>query len=85
MLLIVAAGKEPQAYHVQRTTDRQGRSIGYRLTKAGLVNTVYDVEQVELGSERYLVCDCPDATYVDRPGGCKHGKALKAALSVCGL
>jgi uncharacterized Zn finger protein len=27
-------------------------------------------------------CDCPDATYhPERPGGCKHGAALRAALA----
>lgn len=26
-------------------------------------------------------CDCPDATHRDRPGGCKHAKALRAAVA----
>jgi hypothetical protein len=34
--------------------------------------TVYDLP-ADLSS-----CDCPDACYRDRPGGCKHVKALQA-------
>ena len=79
MLLIVPKRREPQAYHVQRLTDG-GTVLGYRLVKAGVENTVYDLEQ----TGDTLRCDCPDATHVDRPGGCKHSKALRAALAACG-
>jgi len=31
-------------------------------------------------------CDCPDGTYAcERPGGCKHRKALAALLRAAGL
>jgi hypothetical protein len=40
---------------------------------------MYDVATVE---EHVWTCDCPDATYQpERPGGCKHVKALRAALA----
>src|SRR5262245_7591918 len=65
MLLIAPEGKQPQAYHAQRLTDG-GKVLGYRLTKAGVVETTYDVD-----AETWA-CDCPDATHTDRPGGCKH-------------
>jgi hypothetical protein len=53
--------------------------LGYRLAKAD--GTVYDVCVTE---ERWT-CDCPDATYKpERPGGCKHVAALRAALKAAG-
>src|SRR5579862_8038268 len=65
MLLIVPEGKEPTAYHVQRLLDGE-RIAGYRLTKAGIEETVYDVD-----GETWE-CSCPDAVYNDgREGGCK--------------
>jgi hypothetical protein len=48
--------------------------LGYRLAKPD-GRTFYDVN-----AETWQ-CDCPDATYCPRPGGCKHSKALRTALS----
>ena len=80
MLLIVADGKEPQAYHVERLRDDDGRTVGYRLVKAGLGAASYDI-----GAASWT-CDCPDAVYNDaRPGGCKHANAVRAALTCAGL
>ena len=51
--------------------------VGYRLVKAD--GTAYDV----CTSEERWSCDCPDATFhSERPGGCKHVAALRAALKV---
>src|SRR5262245_39646143 len=48
---------------------------GYQMVKAD--GTAYDV----CTSEGRWTCDCPDATYhPERPGGCKHAAALRAAL-----
>ncbi len=53
--------------------------VGYRLVKAD--GTTYDICTT---GERWL-CDCPDATFhPERPGGCKHSAALRAALKVAG-
>ena len=50
--------------------------VGYRLLKAD--GTMYDVDT----TQEPWRCDCPDATYhPERPGGCKHATALRAALS----
>jgi hypothetical protein len=76
MLLIKPENKEPAAYHVQRLKDGEN-VVGYRLTKAGVENPVYDVEQI---GDRFR-CDCPDATHTDRPGGCKHVRSLRVALA----
>jgi hypothetical protein len=55
------------------------RVDGYRMVKT--VGTVYDIGATE---ERWT-CDCPDATFhPERPGGCKHVAALRAALKAAG-
>jgi len=83
IIKIAAEGKEPSFFFVQSNREADGRLRGYRLTKITRLEeaAVYDVEITPHG----LRCDCPDATYVERPGdapgcGCKHAKGLKAAL-----
>jgi hypothetical protein len=50
-----------------------GRVLGFQLKKA--TGEAYDLA-ADLSS-----CDCPDATFhPERPGGCKHQKALAAVL-----
>jgi hypothetical protein len=50
--------------------------VGYRLIKADA--TMYDIDSA---TPHGWTCDCPDATYrSERPGGCKHSRALQAAL-----
>jgi hypothetical protein len=54
--------------------------VGHRLLKAD--GTMYDIETA---CEPWR-CDCPDATFhPERPGGCKHALALRAALRAAGL
>ncbi len=49
---------------------------GYRLLKAD--GAMYDLDV----THEPWRCDCPDATFhPERPGGCKHAKALRAALA----
>jgi hypothetical protein len=51
---------------------------GHRLLKAD--GTMYDIDGATWR------CDCPDAIYhPERPGGCKHSLALRAALKAAGL
>jgi hypothetical protein len=53
--------------------------VGYHMMKAD--GTAYDV----CTSEEHWTCDCPDATFhPERPGGCKHVAALRAALKAAG-
>jgi len=81
ILQITVAGKEPGFYHVE--TNKDGDTVrGYRLIKIDALEkaATYDVE---LHADGLLTCDCPDATNVDRPGGCKHVKALRASLAAC--
>ena len=66
------------AYTVDAIFDDEDRLIGHRLCKAD--GGMYDIDRA---TGR---CDCPDATFrPDRPGGCKHSKALQAALRAVGL
>jgi hypothetical protein len=52
--------------------------VGYRLKKP--TGEVYDLA-ADLSS-----CDCAHATfYPERPGGCKHRRALTAALASLGV
>jgi hypothetical protein len=79
VLKIVADGKEAQFYFVETVKDGD-KITGYRLVKIDSFDqtATYDVEITPHGFR----CDCPDATYSDRPGGCKHAVGLKAALAV---
>jgi hypothetical protein len=55
--------------------------VGYRLLKVDSL-AMYDVDT----TREPWRCDCPDATFhPERPGGCKHVQALKAALRAAGL
>ncbi len=59
---------------VSENRDAAGALAGFRLTKPD--GTAYDLP-ADLSS-----CDCPDATYhPERPGGCRHQKAMRAALA----
>lgn len=58
----------------------QSRVLGYRLTKPADM-AFYDI--CIQGTP--WKCDCPDATFhPERPGGCKHVAALRAALAAAG-
>jgi hypothetical protein len=62
-----------EAYAVHENRD-DGRLAGYQLKKAD--GTKYDLPA------DFSSCDCADGTYSpDRPGGCKHRKALPNALA----
>jgi hypothetical protein len=72
-------GMVTTAAYLVRVVVEFGRVLGYQLKKAD--GTVYDLA-ADLSS-----CDCPDGTYhPERPeGGCKHRKALAAALKALAL
>jgi hypothetical protein len=56
----------------------QGAVAGFRLTKSD--GKVYDIDPA------HWTCDCPDGTFrQNRPGGCKHGRAVRAALARIGI
>jgi hypothetical protein len=57
------------------TVLRLSSGVGYRLEKDD--RTSYDVNT----EGEVWTCDCPDATFhPERPGGCKHAAALRAAM-----
>jgi hypothetical protein len=58
---------------------RLSSGTGFRLEKGD--RTTYDVNT----EGESWTCDCPDATFhPERPGGCKHVAALRAALKAAG-
>jgi len=58
-----------------------GNLVGVRLEKMGTPE-VYDIALNESHGPR---CDCPDMTYrPNRPGGCKHVKAVQRLLKAKG-
>jgi hypothetical protein len=58
---------------------RLSSGVGYRLEKGD--RTTYDVNT----EAETWTCDWPDATFhPERPGGCKHIAALRAALKAAG-
>jgi hypothetical protein len=66
-------------YEVLPLYDDDAR-VGYRLLKTD--GTMYDVDT----TREPWCCDCPDAVFhPERPGGCKHSLALRAALKAAGL
>jgi hypothetical protein len=70
------------AYVVMRLSS----GAGFQLEKSGQDKdgpdrTVYDI----CTETDPWTCDCPDAIYCpERPGGCKHVAALRAALKAAG-
>ncbi len=54
--------------------ERTSAVLGYQMVKAD--GTRYEIDAAT------WECNCPDMTFrPDRPGGCKHVKALRAALA----
>jgi hypothetical protein len=72
-------GYAPQLYLVRLNRDPgTGGTLGYRLERAD-TGALYDLP-ADLSD-----CTCPDAAWRPRPGGCKHQRALRAALAALAL
>jgi hypothetical protein len=82
ILQVTVSEKEPAFYHAEAIRDA-GKLRGFRLIKVAALDktATYDLELTPHG----LRCDCPDATFCDRPGGCKHAVGLAAALKAANL
>ena len=70
-------------YLVQRLTDPDGETVGYRMMK--LTDYIIDrkVYDIDIAPGYGWQCDCPDALYQNRE--CKHVRALRAALAKSGI
>jgi hypothetical protein len=70
-------------YLVQRLTDPDGETVGYRMMK--LTDYIIDrkVYDIDITPGYGWQCDCPDALYQNRE--CKHVRALRAALASNGI
>jgi hypothetical protein len=70
-------------YLVQRLTDPDGETVGFRMMK--LTDYIIDrkVYDIDITPGYGWPCDCPDALYQNRE--CKHVRALRAALTQNGI
>jgi hypothetical protein len=76
-LAIGPDGGEEVGYVLTPHLSESGELLGWRLERADN-GKCYDLP-ADLSA-----CDCKDSLYRDRPGGCKHRKALRAALASVG-
>jgi hypothetical protein len=78
-VLEIRRGRQAALYEVVAFHE-EGALVGYRLQKVtGGREAMYDID---VRTDPWT-CDCPDAVYrgAERPGGCKHVLALRAALA----
>ncbi len=70
-------------YLVQRLTDPDGETVGFRLMK--LTDYIIDrkLYDIDVCCGKDWLCDCPDAQFQNRE--CKHVRALRAALTSNGI
>lgn len=72
--LAITSGRKTTEYDLGQLFDYQGRPSGWRLVKDD--DTAYHLP-ADLSR-----CSCPDREFMpDRPGGCRHMQALRAALA----
>ena len=79
MLTISPDRGGPTNYTVQRLTDNDGQTAGYRLTKLTPFIIDRKVYDIDVTSGFGWQCDCPDAEFQSRE--CKHARSLRAALA----
>jgi hypothetical protein len=76
-------------YWVRRWTDECGTSLMFKLTRFDYETNQplaeYDIDCTVGPTPDFWVCDCPDAQWRNPDGGCKHKRALVAALARLGL
>lgn len=66
------------SYQVQRLSDPDGATVGFRLLKLTPFIIDRKVYDIDVTPGYGWQCDCPDAQFQSRE--CKHCKALRAAL-----
>jgi hypothetical protein len=71
------------SYTVQRLADKEGRTLGFRLTRLAeyiIDRKVYDIDITQAWG---WTCDCPDAMFQGR--ACKHSRSLRACLKAADI
>lgn len=70
-------------YLVQRLSDPDGETVGFRMMK--LTDYIVDrkVYDIDVCCGKDWLCDCPDAQFQNRE--CKHVRSLRAALASNGI
>jgi hypothetical protein len=83
MLSIVPERGEPTNYTVLRFADKDGSTVGYRLTRLTAFIVDRKVYDIDVTPGYGWQCDCPDAQFQNRE--CKHCKSLRACLTRSGI
>jgi hypothetical protein len=79
MLSIIPERGEPTNYLVQRLSDPDGETVGFRLTRLAAFIVDRKVYDIDVTPGYGWQCDCPDAQFQNRE--CKHCKSLRACLT----
>lgn len=83
LLIITPERGDPTTYTVLRLADKDGRTVGYRLTRLAWFVVDRKVYDIDLAGGFGPSCDCPDAQFRSRE--CKHVRCLLAALKHAGV
>jgi hypothetical protein len=70
-------------YLVQRLTDPDGETVGFRMMKLTDYIADYMIYDIDIASAFGWICDCPDCQFRNRE--CKHIRSLRAALTQNGI
>jgi hypothetical protein len=71
------------SYTVQRLADKEGRTLGFRLTRLAEYIIDRKVYDIDVTTSYGWLCDCPDAQFQGRE--CKHCRSLRASLKAAGI
>ncbi len=83
LLTIYPERGEPTNYTVLRLSDRDGCTVGFRLTRLAAYIVDRKLYDIDVTPGYGWQCDCPDAQFQNRE--CKHVRSLRAALAVAGI
>jgi hypothetical protein len=71
------------SYTVQRLADKEGRTLGFRLTRLAEYIVDSKIYDIDVATSYGWLCDCPDAQFQNRE--CKHCRSLRACLKAAGV
>jgi hypothetical protein len=83
LLVIYPERGQPTSYTVLRLADKNGPTLGFRLTRLADYLVDRKVYDVDISQPWGWTCDCPDAQFRSRE--CKHVRALRCALKAAGV
>jgi hypothetical protein len=83
LLTLTPDNGKPTNYTVERLTDGDGQTVGFRVTRLTQFIADRKVYDIDVTPGYGWQCDCPDAQFQNRE--CKHVHALRAALAKNGI